>query len=134
MTDNVNFKDFGKKRKAIYFTNGPEERYDCVPALGLPSMQEISKLADGFTIDTAVDHFVAFFNTVLQPESAVRFEAKMREDKKDPIDQDQALAMMYWVLEQYGVRPTQPSSVSSDGSPTDDGGTPSEVGVSEVAE
>ena len=134
MTDNVNFKDFKKARKAIYFTNGPEERYDCVPALGLPSMQEIAALAAGFTIETAVDHFVMFFNTVLQPESAVRFEAKMRSDKLDPIEHDQALDIMFWILEQYGLRPTQPSSVSSDGSPTDDGGTPSEAGVSEVAE
>lgn len=129
-SDSVNFKDFKKKRRDIYFTNGPDERYDCVPALSLPAIQDIAKLSEGFTIETAVDHFVEFFNTVLVEESAQRFEHKMRTDKIDPIDQEQALDMMLWVLEQYGVRPTQPSSGTSDSSPTDDGGTSSEVGAS----
>lgn len=134
MTDKVDFKDFGRKRKTIAFSIGEDNVFSCVPALSLPAMQEIAGLAQDFTVETAVDHFVDFFNLVLVPESAAKFEDKMRNDRLDPIDQEQALDIMLWVLEQYGVRPTQPSSDSSDGSQTGDGGTPSEAGASEVAE
>jgi hypothetical protein len=53
-------------------------------------------------------------------------------DRMNPLDSEQANEIMEWLMEEYGLRPTSPSSGSSDGSPTGDGGTPSVAGRSVV--
>lgn len=134
MTNQVHFKDFGKKRAEVSFTLGdrPEDKYICVPALSLPAIQELALIGGRFSNESAVDSFVEFFNLVMDEDSARRIEHKMRHDRMDPLDKDQAVAIMNWLLEVYGLRPTQPSSDSSSGSPNDGSGTPSEAGVSEA--
>lgn len=127
MTDDVRFKDFTKKRKPVFFTV-EGERFDCYAAIALPSLQEIVEVSRNFSTETAVESFAAFFAIVMEPENAARMEVLLR-DKKNPLDQEQAVEIMQWLLEVYGLRPTQPLSESSPGSPTDNAGTPSEAGV-----
>lgn len=133
--NNVRFKDFSKKRQPIFFVlDGPTpdgERFDCYPALALPSLQEIALIADAITTENATQSFVEFFKVVLQPESAARIEAKLA-DRMYPLDLEQANDIMSWLMGEYGLRPTKPSSGSSDGSPTGDGGTLSVAGASVV--
>ena len=127
----VQFKDFTKKRVEVYFTlaDGPEGRYDCVPALSLPAVQELALIGGNFRHDNVMASFEEFFNLVCVPESAKRLIDKMTNDKMDPIDKEQAVEIMNWLLEVYGMRPTQPSSDSSSGSPIDGSGTTSEAGA-----
>lgn len=131
MTNDVRFKDFSKKRLPVYFTLDGDERFDCYVALALPSLQEIALIAGNMTAETATDSFAEFFKVVLQPESAQRMEAKLK-DRLNPLDPEQANEVMQWLMEVYGLRPSRPSSGSSDGSPTGDVGTPSVAGASVV--
>lgn len=135
MTNDVRFKDFSKKRQPIYFIlDGvtPEgERFDCYPALALPSLQEIALIAGNMTQETITESFTEFFAVVLQPESAARMESKLK-DRQNPLEVEQANEIMSWLMEVYGLRPSQPSSGSSDGSPTGDVGTLSVAGASAV--
>jgi hypothetical protein len=130
--DDVRFKDFSKKRKPVFFVlDGPTpdgERFDCYPALALPSLQEIALISGNMTADNATESFEEFFSVVMQPDSATRMAAKLH-DRANPLDPDQANEIMEWLMEVYGLRPSQPSSDSSAGSPTDDAGTPSGAGA-----
>lgn len=132
MTNDVRFRDFSKKRKPIFFildSPNPEgERFDCYPALALPSLQEISLIAGDMTQEKVLESFSAFFKVVLQPDSAERMEKKLY-DRLNPLEVEQANDIMSWLMEEYGLRPSKPSSDSSAGSPTDDAGTPSVAGA-----
>jgi hypothetical protein len=127
MADNsVRFKDFTKKRLPVFFTLD-DERFDCYPALGLPSIQELGRISTGFTVETAVESMVSFFSLCMDEENLTRMTAKIG-NLKEPVDQDQAVDIMSWLMEVYSLRPTASSPASSDGSPTGDDGTPSGAG------
>jgi hypothetical protein len=49
--------------------------------------------------------------------------AKRLGDLENPIELEQASEVMIWLLEKYGLRPTQPSSNSADGSGNPASGT-----------
>jgi hypothetical protein len=53
--------------------------------------------------------------------------ARRLSDRKDPISLSQTLQVIPWIVEQYGLRPTQPSSDSAPGSQSEGGGTSSTV-------
>jgi hypothetical protein len=55
-----------------------------------------------------------------------KFIARL-SDRRDPISLSQTLQVIPWIVEQYGLRPTQPSSPSAPGSPSEAGGTNSTV-------
>jgi hypothetical protein len=59
---------------------------------------------------------------VLLPDSAALF-AKRLEDLTNPISLEQASDVITWLLERYGMRPTEPSSPSSAGQPSPVSGT-----------
>ena len=59
-----------------------------------------------------------FLDTVLLPESSVRFAKRMRS-AEDPITGADLVETVNWLVgEVYGGRPTTPSSSSPDGSST----------------
>ncbi len=60
----------------------------------------------------------------LLDESWQRFAARLA-DKANPIDDDQMSDVVLWLLEEYGMRPTQPSPDSSDGHASPESGTSS---------
>lgn len=70
------------------------------------------------------EDILAMFDKILYPASATRFRERLF-DVAQPIDVKQLVEIMQGLMEDYGLRPTQPPSASSDGSPSPDGGTPS---------
>jgi hypothetical protein len=117
----VEYKDFSRQSKQIKFTVGAQE-YDAVPALGLGLAVEMSNIGKTFAGGEGlerVDTLWEFFGGILQDDGADRLK-KQAYSKIDPLDIRQLMNIMNWLLEVYGLRPTQPSNDSSTGS-SDDG-------------
>jgi hypothetical protein len=89
-------------------------------------------------LDRTLDLIGDMFQILLPGPSGVRFKERLLSEM-EPIDLNrQALPALYWLLEQYGMRPTQPSSPSPDGSTdgqtdTQNGGISSTDGASPEA-
>lgn len=74
-----------------------------------------------------IEKVADLFVQLLDEESGPRFKARLL-GKTDPIDfMRQAVPIMLWLVEVYGLRPTQPSSGSATG--PDDGGPGSTDGA-----
>lgn len=127
MTDNIRFRDFSKKRVPLFFELDGE-RFDCSPAVPVASLQEIARMSSTVTAANSADMLKEFFGVVMDTDTKARITARM-SDKVNPLDLDVAIDIMNWLLEEYGMRPTQPSSDTSNGSPTDGGGTDSTAGA-----
>ncbi|MDJ1137927.1 hypothetical protein [Streptomyces iconiensis] len=67
---------------------------------------------------------VAALELVLLPDSFARARARL-SDKEHPIELDQIVEVLEWLVGEYADRPTQPSSDSSDGSDDQESGTSS---------
>jgi hypothetical protein len=127
MTDNIRFRDFSKKRAPLFFELDGE-RFNCAPAVPVASLQEIARMSSTVTAANASDMLKEFFGVVMDADTKERIAVRMM-DKVNPLDLDVAIDIMNWLLEEYGMRPTQPSSGTSNGSPTDGGGTDSTAGA-----
>jgi hypothetical protein len=128
-------RDFTKERRKIRFKIDGDVFY-CVPDLPILVLIDFASMADKLD-ETAMDDkmrslFVNMFNLVLVDESAERFIARMG-DKSNPISMEQINEIMPWVMERYGLRPTEPSGSSSAGSPTLASGPSSTVNVPAAA-
>jgi hypothetical protein len=96
-----------------------------------------AELGDGVgaNIDQSLNLIADMFAILLPGPSGERFKERLLSET-EPIDlQRQALPALYWLLEEYGVRPTEPSSPSPNGSTdgqtdTPNGGTSSTDGAS----
>jgi hypothetical protein len=136
-----NIKDFSAPPKKIQFRITPDV-FDCVTDLPVLSLIDFAVLVDQVDTNSLSDHakdlFIDMFNLVLLDTSAERFVERMR-DKNNPISMTQVQEILPWVMEQYGMRPTQPSDNSSDGSPTQESGqnstesAPAVVSTSELS-
>lgn len=119
-------RDFSKPREPIYFTLDGE-RFDSTPAIPGGTLAEF---ATRFSGEDGTDRppleqiqaYLSALELVLVPESYDRFHARL-SDRERPVELDQAADVILWLLEQYGLRPTQPSSPSSDGQPFPEPGT-----------
>jgi hypothetical protein len=138
VADTANFRDFTKKRPDIYFLlNG--DRFDCRKALTPKKLQlamrsfksikaEFDAVKDeGLDSDNTPDlisKISAVLVHFLKPESYQRFELMINEDEPDePVDIQQLMEILQWVLESIAGRPTTPSPESTDSSPSDGTGT-----------
>jgi hypothetical protein len=93
-----------------------------IPALDL---MKFGVMFDGLTEQDMLerpDAYEEMLALVLANESATRFFARMG-DKVKPISMPQVMNVMSWLMEQYGLRPTQPSPASSNGSANPGDGT-----------
>lgn len=125
-------KDFSAPPRKVTFNidhsetaGGGPDRFDGVqdlPALLLVEFVGTLDQINDTDMAQQPDLFKSIFELVLAEDSATRFIARMG-DKNDPISLTQIMDIMPWVMEQYGMRPTQPSSDSSSGSESQDGGT-----------
>lgn len=119
-------KDFSRKREEIVFTID-EDRFEAAPALPGDILTEFAvRFADENADDAKArfEQWTAALELVLLPDSYKLFRARLR-DKERPIELEQASEVIVWLLEQYGLRPTQPSSLSPDGPPNPASGTSS---------
>ena len=89
-------------------------------------------------VEQTLHQLGAMFKLFLPGPSGERFAERLQSET-EPLDiQRQVMPALYWLLEQYGMRPTQPSSPSPNGltdEPTDtlNGGISSTAGASAEA-
>lgn len=73
------------------------------------------------------------FTEILDEETGPLFVSRL-SDKKRPVDlKRQVMPILQWLMEEYGLRPTTPSSDSSTTSTTAADGTPSTAGAPDNA-
>jgi hypothetical protein len=120
-------KDFSRKRKRLDFTID-DDTFDAATALPGDIYAEFVTLynstSDVETYAQQHDLLKEALELALLPESWQRFAERLK-DKHNPIDDDQLADVVLWLLEEYGLRPTQPSQPSSDGPASPESGTSS---------
>lgn len=136
------FKDFEEREEPIPFRVGTV-MYEAKPSIGLGAMAQMTKmqstlgqlqmdLASGkVDIEQVIAALEPIFTLTLMPESAVAFNKRL-SDPLRPVGFKNVLSIIMWLMECYGLRPTQPSSPSSAPSATDIS-TSSTPGPSETA-
>jgi hypothetical protein len=128
------FKDFSKKREPVEFQID-DDIFTAPSILPVPSMQELAEVANAIKVETdnakLFQRITEVFDAVLTETSAKRFRQRVTS-KEEPIDVEQLVDIMLWLLEEYGLRPTQPSSDSSNGALSVTSGTLSTAGAPAV--
>lgn len=79
-------------------------------------------------IEEQFESLSGVLSLVLLPDSYKLFGERLH-DRERPIDLEQLNDVIVWLLEQYGLRPTVPASVSSNGSQGQAPGTSSTDGA-----
>lgn len=143
-------RDFTRARPPVNFTLDGET-FNCQKALPLEAiskmMSMVETVADVGTTEmdkaraglAVIDKVMPIFKIMLKKESYRRFYARFNpeldtdgdvvDDEWEPIDAEQVIEIMTWLAERYTSRPTEPSSNSSAGSETGDGGASSTAGA-----
>lgn len=117
MTDtHVELKDFTIARKTIPFVVD-SDRFEAYAILGLPQLQQVVNVTkDIGTLVDSGNHAALFdvFDSLLLPDSAKRFRERcLSPDPLESLDvRRQVIPILHYLLEEYGVRPTQQSSDS----------------------
>lgn len=117
-------KSFTRVRKPVEFEID-DEKFDAVPALPADTMMEMTTefaAMDEGDPEESIKAMLAVLEKFLLPDSFRRFRARMG-DKQRPIEFPQVQEVIFWLLEQYGMRPTEQSSDSADGLPNPASGT-----------
>lgn len=134
--DDVEIKDFTLKQKRIKFKID-NDIFEATRVVGLPLMQDLVKVTRGMGKMSDSGDFSAIpaiFNELLLPASAQRFSERLQAKGDDAIDvRQQLLPVLQYLLEKFGLRPTQLSSESSPGSPGETDGITSTDGSSAEA-
>lgn len=123
MTDQT--RDFSRPRNKIVFTIDGDV-FEAAPVMPAQTLMEFAgHFANiGEAPGDNLDAMRGLLEMVLLPDSYLRLSERMRS-KSNPIDIVQVSDVISWLLERYGLRPTQPSSSSADGSPSPESGTSS---------
>jgi len=118
-------KDFTKKHDQITFTVGDQtfRAKSPIPARVLMNFaKRFSSMSQSATIEEQMDAFDGVLKLVLKPESYKRFNDLMDggdedadEDTGNAIEIAQVEEIITWLMEQYGLRPTEPPSNSVPG-------------------
>jgi hypothetical protein len=133
-------KNFALELKNLVFkvdAGDDAERFEAppiIPPVILVRLAEQSKFAqDRSDMDKMLHAIAEIFRLMLLPESGERFAARLIDpeiSRAKPVDLNrQVLPIMHWLLEEYGLRPTQPSSDSSTSSDGPESGTDSTAGA-----
>lgn len=126
--------DFSVSQKPIRF-KVDDDIFEAVPDIAAELAMEYADLiekvtsrADDDSIDVEEQKQVVYstIRLVMFPESAERFIARLSDQQK-PISQKKFGEITAWLMEQYGLRPTESDSASSTGSENQDAGTSSTV-------
>lgn len=124
-------KDFSKARKRLQFRIDDDvfEATPAIPAEVMIQFAERFTSADPsiMTPKQQVGIFREMLEIVLLPDSMAVMRKRMA-DPRSPVDMGQLDEIITWLFEEYGLRPTQESSSSSDGdSPPGPGTTLTEL-------
>jgi hypothetical protein len=153
--------NFGEPPKQIQFAVGGD-LFECPSSLPVLTLIDVAESADSIDTTAVTEMrplFKRLFGMLLVPESAQRFLIRMGDrtcrqcgfaDAKfdalvcsecdtplpaapaDPIGISVVQNVIPWVMEQYGLRPTEPSGDSSDGQPSPPSG-PNSTGNAQPA-
>jgi hypothetical protein len=130
-------KDFSRDRELINFTIDGD-KFDCVPAIPAKTLMEMTSDFAGMDDDDptqAIKAMMTVLEKFLLPASFALFERRMG-DQARPIEFPQVNDVIMWLMEQYGMRPTEQSEPSAAGLPlpepgtTSTGSTPDVVSIS----
>lgn len=125
----ADIRDFTKQRDDISFRVDDDVFH---AARGVPAevLMDFASQFSGMSLATPVDEqlkaFRGVFELVLLPESLERFNVRMR-DRANPIDIEQCEQIITWLMERYGLRPTELPSSSPGGPQSPVTGTTSTV-------
>lgn len=131
-------RDFSKKRRDISFRVDDDVFHASrgVPAeVLLEFAGEFSEMDETAPVGQQLKAFRSMLEVVLVPKSLERFNERMR-DRENPIEIDQVGDIVTWLMEEYGLRPTEAPSPSPGGPPgpasgtTSMASTPGEVSIS----
>jgi hypothetical protein len=119
------FKDFSLSEEPVVFKIGDDD-FPCHPEVSLDTLVELATLrssnSDGVDIEAQMRRMHDFFDYVIaDPGMGERFRERTAVPTKEkpnpkPIGMRHIVPIMQWLMEVYGLRPTQPSSESADGS------------------
>ena len=123
VTDDI--RDFTIARKNIKFRIDADI-FEAVPDIPAQVLLDFATQMEGAgdSPEHAVAAMTQVIGLVLTPPSAELFIARM-SDASNPISVQQLQDIMPWLMEQHGMRPTEPSSDSSTGQPSPASGTSS---------
>jgi hypothetical protein len=121
-------RDFTKDRSAGHTFTVGENTYTAVAGLPAQSMLDFAGQFGGLTPATPVDEQLKVFSEILgallEDDSYTVFrEAMATKHPVNMIEFDQMEQIITWLLEEFGMRPTQPFSPSVTGPVSPDGGT-----------
>lgn len=129
MAETVEIMDFAADDVVVDFYVG-KDHFVALPDIPLGLMQQISKLRNvKQLIEENGDLNVIFdiFNNLLTPDSAVLFRECV--EVKKTIGIMRLMRILPWLMEKYGMYPTQQPKPSSDGSLGDETGSSSTDGA-----
>lgn len=108
-----------------------DDVFEALPDIPLTIMQDMTKMMNlrEAVTERGVEAILDVTDLFLTDTSATRFRHRVLEDRVHPIGVKTFMAILPWLLEQYGLRPTQPSSNSSTGLSDGETGTSSMDGV-----
>lgn len=106
--------DFGtvedQKPPLIFMIHG--ETFSALPTQPAGVLFDLAEMSEAKTVKEQIDLFSAFLGAMLVPESWERLKLRMR-DAVRPVTMAELMRMIEWLMEQYGGRPTQGSTLSS---------------------
>ena len=117
-------KDFSRPHRQLQFRIDDDlfEAARALPGKTLARFAARFADVDKAPVDKQLDVFTEALGMVLLPESNTRFQKRL-DDLEQPIELEQASDVITWLLEEYGLRPTEPSSESSSGPSSPASGT-----------
>lgn len=107
--------DFSSPQETIKF-RVDDDVFEASPEIAAISMMRFAESAERFEdealpVEEKIRILQNMFRLILLPESAGRFIRRM-EDDTHPIGMRQFLDVIKWLMEQYGLRPTESDSPS----------------------
>lgn len=119
--------EFNPEPKRFRLYKDDEFVFEASPSLSFNLVEMATQLTGQSLRETGLTPILQFFDTILFDESAAELRRRV-DDKVRPFGAEMLRPVLQWLLEEYGLRPTEPSSPSSSTSPDDDG-TSSTVGA-----
>lgn len=118
----VRFKDFSPSPEPITFRFAPDD-FECVSVIPLDGLVQLAAIGRQINENTGPEQMkivYEFFDLICLPDSAAKLRERCAQGSANPIGLTLITDVLPWLMEQYGLRPTQPSDESSDGSTPDD--------------